>query len=42
MTAERAILEVEAAGLKWVETLDFLPQQHVLVFERPTDDGGGR
>lgn len=35
MTEKQAIREVEAAGLKWRETLDFLPQQHVLVFEKP-------
>ncbi len=35
MTEAQAILEVEAAGLDWVSTEDFLPQQHVLVFEKP-------
>lgn len=35
MTEAQARRELEAAGLQWVETLDFLPQQHVLVFERP-------
>jgi hypothetical protein len=35
MTARQAILEMQAVGLQWVETLDFLPQQHFLVFEKP-------
>lgn len=35
MTEEQAIREVEAAGLRWVATESFLPQQHVLVFEKP-------
>ena len=35
MTEAQARLEVEAAGLEWVETADFLPQQHVMVFEKP-------
>jgi SAM-dependent methyltransferase len=34
MTEEQAIREVEAAGLRWIATEDFLPQQHVLVFEK--------
>lgn len=39
MTEAQARLEVEASGLVWVETLDFLPQQHVLVFEKPASAG---
>jgi SAM-dependent methyltransferase len=35
MTEDQAIREVETAGLEWVETADFLPQQHVLVFQKP-------
>jgi len=35
MSETQAIRELEAAGLHWVETRDFLPRQHVLVFERP-------
>jgi len=27
--------EMRAVGLEWVETLDMLPQQHFLVFEKP-------
>ena len=36
MSEAQARREIEAAGLRWVETLHFLPRQHVLVFERPT------
>ena len=35
MTEAQARLEVEAAGFGFVENLDVLPQQHLLVFERP-------
>lgn len=35
MTAQQARLELEAIGFVWQQTLDFLPQQHVLVFNRP-------
>jgi FkbM family methyltransferase len=35
MSEAQAIRELEAVGLDWRETLDFLPRQHVLVFERP-------
>ncbi len=35
MTEEQVRLEVEAAGFRFVENLDVLPQQHLLVFERP-------
>ena len=34
MTEVQAKREFTAAGLRWVETLDFLPQQHFLVFEK--------
>lgn len=34
MTERQAILEMQAIGLDWVETLDFLPQQHFLVFQK--------
>jgi len=34
MTEAQAKKEMAAAGLVWVETLDFLPQQHVLIFKR--------
>ena len=35
MTQRQAVLEFEAAGLRWVETEDFLPKQHFMVFEKP-------
>lgn len=35
MTEAQARKELEAAGLVWVETRDFLPQQHFILFERP-------
>ena len=41
MTEVQAKRELEAIGLRWVETLGFLPQQHVLVFERPADSQDG-
>jgi ubiquinone/menaquinone biosynthesis C-methylase UbiE len=34
MTQDQAIREVEAVGLRWVETRDFLPTQHFMVFEK--------
>ncbi|MEM1269083.1 MAG: class I SAM-dependent methyltransferase [Bacteroidota bacterium] len=34
MTEAQARLEWEAAGFTWQETLDFLPQQHVMVFTK--------
>lgn len=38
MTEAQARLELEAAGLRWSATCDFLPQQHFMVFERPAAD----
>ncbi len=35
MTVAQARKEMEAAGLRWVETRDELPQQHVLIYEKP-------
>ncbi|MDJ0654680.1 MAG: class I SAM-dependent methyltransferase [Xanthomonadales bacterium] len=35
MTEAQAIREMQALGLQWEETRDFLPQQHFLVFRRP-------
>ncbi|MGB3542304.1 MAG: class I SAM-dependent methyltransferase [Rubrivirga sp.] len=35
MTEEQVRLEVETAGFRFVENLDVLPQQHLLIFERP-------
>jgi hypothetical protein len=27
--------EMQAIGLQWEQTLDFLPQQHFMVFSKP-------
>lgn len=35
MTEKQVKKEMEAVGLKWVTTEEFLPQQHYLVFEKP-------
>lgn len=35
MTADQVRREMEAVGLAWRATKDFLPQQHFLVFEKP-------
>ncbi|MGB7443876.1 MAG: class I SAM-dependent methyltransferase [Coleofasciculaceae cyanobacterium] len=35
MTQKQARQEMAAVGLKWLETKDFLPQQHLMVFEKP-------
>ena len=37
MTEAQARREVEAAGFRFVENLNLLPQQHLLVFERPAE-----
>jgi len=34
MTAAQLIKEMAAAGLRWQETNDFLPQQHFMVFDK--------
>jgi ubiquinone/menaquinone biosynthesis C-methylase UbiE len=34
MTRQQAIREMQAVGLTWVETRDFLPTQHFMVFEK--------
>lgn len=34
MTVAQARKEMEAAGLRWIETIDDLPQQHVIVYEK--------
>jgi ubiquinone/menaquinone biosynthesis C-methylase UbiE len=39
MTEAQAVRELEAAGLKHVETLKDLPWQHVMFFERPRQIG---
>jgi len=35
MTQKQAKREMAAVGLQWEKTLDFLPQQHVLIFVKP-------
>ena len=35
MTQQQAVREMNAAGLEWIETRDFLPTQHFMVFEKP-------
>jgi ubiquinone/menaquinone biosynthesis C-methylase UbiE len=35
ITQAQARREMAAAGLRWVETRDVLPQQHFIVFEKP-------
>lgn len=35
MTAQQVIDEMQAIGLEWVETADYLPQQHVITFKKP-------
>ena len=35
MSQAQAKREMAAAGLEWLRTEDFLPQQHFLVFRRP-------
>lgn len=37
MTEEQARKEMSAVGLIWRETKDYLPQQHILIFEKPVD-----
>lgn len=37
MTVQQARKEMEFVGLVWRETKDFLPQQHLLVFEKPLE-----
>ena len=35
MTEAQVVRELEASGFRHLRTLDFLPQQHLLLFERP-------
>ncbi len=37
MTEAQAVREAEAAGWRFVENPDVLPQQHLLIFERPAE-----
>jgi ubiquinone/menaquinone biosynthesis C-methylase UbiE len=41
MTEAQARREMAAVGLRHVETRDFLPTQHFMVFEKPADAAGG-
>ena len=41
MSEEQAIKEMRAIGLEHLRTEDFLPQQHFMVFEKPSDVGAG-
>ena len=35
MSQKQAIKEITSVGFIWKKTLDFLPQQHFMVFEKP-------
>lgn len=37
MTQQQAIREMRAVGLEWLETRDFLPTQHFMIFEKKRD-----
>jgi ubiquinone/menaquinone biosynthesis C-methylase UbiE len=37
MSQNQARKEMKAVGLRWRETKNFLPQQHLMVFEKPKD-----
>ena len=41
MTEDQARREFEAAGFQWVKTFDDLPQQHVLIFQKPDPQAAG-
>ena len=38
MTERQVRKEMDALGLNWIRTDDYLPQQHVLIFEKPGVD----
>ena len=40
MTEAQAIKEMEAVGLKHVQTLEDLPRQHVMIFRKPLEKNG--
>lgn len=42
MTEAQAVREMEAIGLRWRATKDFLPQQHFMIFEKPFHTDGAR
>ena len=37
MSEPQAKKEMEAIGLQWIKTENYLPQQHVLIFEKPEE-----
>lgn len=37
MSEEQARQEMESVGFEWIENLDALPQQHVMVFRKPLE-----
>ena len=37
MTQKQVRQEMQAVGLQWLETKSFLPQQHLMVFEKPEE-----
>ena len=37
MTQKQAIKEISQVGFVWKKTLDFLPQQHFMIFEKPNN-----
>jgi hypothetical protein len=37
MTQKQVRKEMKAVGLQWLETKSFLPQQHLMVFEKPNE-----
>jgi hypothetical protein len=40
MTVQQARAELEPVGFRWRETKDFLPHQHVIIFERAEERAG--
>ena len=36
MTEEQVVKEMSIFGLEWTETLDFLPWQHMMIFNKPS------
>lgn len=42
MTERQARAELVAMGFRWVETKGFLPQQHLLIFEKPSGSDAKR
>ena len=40
MTLKQVKLELEPQGFKFKESFEFLPWQHVIVFEKPVEPAG--